>query len=67
MTASAYNETPIMPGELEMLHGLLRSICRDKSIDVQSQEGTAAAKELIMHFQSGVHDGSALRSAMNTA
>ncbi len=65
MSVSVHYDTPITPGELEMLHGLLRSICHTKSIDVQSQDGAATAAELIACFQRGAKDERSLLLAMN--
>ena len=64
MLTSTHRDTPITPNELEMLHGLLRSICDKKSIDVQSQEGASTAADLIACFQRGVRDEKALMIAI---
>ncbi|MDQ0320736.1 hypothetical protein QO002_002874 [Pararhizobium capsulatum DSM 1112] len=67
MLDSVHRDAAITPGELEMLHGLLRSICRDKSVDVQSAKGESMAAQLIAHFQRGARDEVSLVEAMDAA
>lgn len=67
MISSTHRHDPITPTELNMLHGVFHSICRDRSIESQSEEGSSMALRLLARFQAGARDEQSLFAAMQDA
>lgn len=66
MASSTHQDNPITPAELDMLHGVFHSICRSKSIESQSEEGSSMAVRLLARFNDGARDEEALLAAMDS-
>ncbi|KQV34625.1 MULTISPECIES: hypothetical protein [unclassified Rhizobium] len=64
MANAIHQDIPITPSELDMLHGLFHSICRAKSIESQSEEGSSMAVQLLARFNDGARNEEELLLAM---